>query len=230
MANLLIIEDDLDLCEILNSYLTLKGHHLTISNTGLEAIERSKNNFFDVILLDIFLPDRDGFFVCKSIRSHSLSPILFISGNDDRSNIIKALNSGGDDYIIKPFDFDELDARIEANMRRVDISNSKSSSDKGKLLKFKTFTLDLESQTIIKNEKEILPLSPLEFSILTYMIKNPYIILSYEDIYSNVWEEDSLGDFRTVMVHVSNLRKKIKHPTQPYILTLRKKGYIFSPE
>lgn len=223
--NILIIDDDIDILEIITLYLENAGYDIYSAMSCQQALEQLKNIYFDLIILDIMLPGLDGIQLCEKIRDLLYCPILFISSLDEKSNMIKALDAGGDDYITKPFNAKELVARVKANLRRVHYDKCSNKNDSEKK-SYKHLILDTRNHLLIHHDQQIY-LSPIEFDILMFMIENPNRILTYSEIYENVWNEKSLEDIRTVMVHVSNIRKKISSETQPYIKTIKKVGYKF---
>lgn len=226
MYKILLIEDDLDICEIIKLYLSKTKYSVSVVNTAEEALETVEVQNYDLILLDIMLPDINGVELCKKLRKNIYSPIIFISCIDDDGTVVKALETGGDDYLVKPFNNSILIARIEANLRRVEIERKNIS--KKNIIDFKDFIIEPKKHLIIKNNKEIY-LTPIEFKILIFMIENPNRILTLEEIYEKIWKEKSYDDVRTVKVHVSNLRKKIEQDASNpvYIQTIRRTGYIF---
>lgn len=225
MYKILLVEDDLDICEIIKIYMSRTENIVYIANTADIALQLVNENNFDLILLDIMLPDIVGIDLCSRLRKHLLCPIIFISCIDDDDTIVKALEMGGDDYIVKPFNCSVLLARIEANMRRVLIETKKPSYKK---IVLDDFIIEGSDYTVIKDDKKI-NLTPIEFKIITYMAANPNRVITLEELYQNIWNEPSFEDVRTVKVHVSNLRKKIEDdPSNPkYIKTVRKIGYFF---
>jgi len=227
MYKILLVEDDLDICEIMKMYMSRTNNSLAIANTAHEALQMVKEDNFDLILLDIMLPDITGIDLCSKLRKEDFFvPIIFISCIDDDETIIKALEMGGDDYIVKPFNCSVVLARIEANMRRVRMAREHPTPKNEIVLE--DFTIDGSDYSIIKNGQKI-ALTPIEFKILTYMTANPERVLTLEELYQNIWHEPSFDDVRTVKVHVSNLRKKLEDdPSNPkHIKTVRKIGYIF---
>lgn len=227
--NILVVDDDPDIIEVTSLYLSNAGYNVYSASSSIEALKKIKEISFHLIILDVMLPDIEGTTVCKRIRESIYCPIIFISCNDDEDTIIKALHAGGDDYIKKPFNYKELVARVKSNLRRVWYDNSTGVLDSTKLI-VKELTIDVESHTVLKNNKEII-LSPIEFDILLYMVKNANKVLSYSEIYESVWHTESIGDTRTVMVHVSNLRKKIQNSGKiKYFITIKKVGYKFLTE
>ena len=227
MYKILLIEDDIDICEIIKLYLSDTNYNISIVNSANEALNIVDKESFDLILLDIMLPDIDGINLCFQLRKDIYCPIIFISCIDDDATIIKALEMGGDDYLVKPFNCHILIAKIGANIRRVCMERENSISEN--ILQLKKVGIEPSDHTILKNGNKIY-LTPIEFKILTYMVSNPNRILTLEEIYNNIWNEPSYDDVRTVKVHVSNLRKKIEdNPSEPeYIKTVRRVGYFFS--
>lgn len=224
--NILVVDDDIDILEIICIYLTNAGYNVDTASSSTEALEKIKNNTFHLIILDIILPDYEGTKLCENIRQHMYCPIIFISCIDDAEYILKALDIGGDDYIRKPFNSNELLARVNANLRRVKYDQSITTSTNN-ILHINDLTVDINNHMILQNKKEIY-LSPIEFNILLFMINHPNKVLSYDEIYESVWESDSVGDTRTVMVHISKLRKKLGNNTHnKCIQTIKKLGYKF---
>ncbi|MCL1823700.1 MAG: response regulator transcription factor [Oscillospiraceae bacterium] len=224
MAHLLIVEDDYDLAEITKINLMHAGYTSDNAYTGNQAEKMLEENRYDCILMDIMLPDNTGDILCSSIRERFSCPVIFISCLDNSSNIVTALNCGGDDYVVKPVNYDILCARIDANIRRFK-SQTPDFKD-GPLRRFKSLIIDTLRRRVIQNGKEI-NLSSIEYSLLLYMSERPDTLLLYNDLYNHVWERDSYGDIRTVMVHISNLRKKIDAEHTGIIETVRGAGYIF---
>ncbi|MCT4620620.1 MAG: response regulator transcription factor [Marinisporobacter sp.] len=223
---ILVVDDDLDIIELISLYLKNSGYIVDTANNCNDALEKIKSKCFDLIILDIMLPDFDGTTLCQKIRQSMYCPIIFVSCIDDEDYILNALNLGGDDYIRKPFNPRELVARVQSNLRRVAYEKSGNKLIHPHLT-IKDLTLNMEKYTVIKNNKEI-TLSPIEFNILLFMIHHPNKILRYSEIYEHVWESKSIGDTRTVMVHVSNLRKKIENNSNiKYIKTVKRRGYMF---
>ena len=221
MYHILLVEDDHDLSDITLLHLTHAGHSVDTAFTCAEAETLLAKAEYDLILLDIMLPDRSGDELCRTIRKGCDCPIIFMSCLEDGDTIVGALKSGGDDYMVKPVRYPELLARADAVIRR-----SKKLSE-NPLRTFRSFTMDTLHRSIVRNGEET-DLSSIEFALLQYMAEHPDTLLLYQDLYQHVWSSDSLGDFRTVMVHISNLRKKIDPDHRGVIQTIRGAGYIFS--
>ena len=224
MSHILLVEDDQDLSIITHANLTYAGHKVDDAFTCAQAEELLSQNEYDLILLDIMLPDRSGDDLCRSIRQDCDCPIIFMSCLEDSETIVDALRSGGDDYMVKPVRYPELLARVDAVIRR---SGQKKEMPQDSARMFKSISVDTSHRCILR-EGERVDLSSIEYGLLRYMIDHPDTLLLYQDLYQHVWETDSLGDFRTVMVHISNLRKKLDPDHRGIIETVRGAGYIFS--
>lgn len=222
MYRALVVEDDQDLSTITQMNLAHAGYAVDAAFTCAQALERFADNSYDLVLLDMVLPDMRGDELCRTIRSSCVCPIIFVSCLDDSGAIVGALRSGADDYMVKPISYDELLARAEAIIRRT--HGGKKDSD---TLQFKQFTVDTVHHTVSRGDERI-ELSSIEYAILLFMVQHPGELLLYHQIYEQVWASDSLGDIRTVMVHISNLRKKIDPDRSGIIETVRGAGYIFS--
>ena len=227
MSEILIVEDDSDLANITKIHLEHAGYQTTIASTCAEVLELVSFCDYDLILLDMLLPDGDGQYVCSQIRkNHCLCPIIFMSCLSDSDNIISALKEGGDDYIVKPVNYDELLARIQSNIRRSQQYKQEAQENQN-ILKFKSFTINTALREV-QIAGETINLSSTEYDLLIYMTQHPDILILYDELYHSVWDSDSLGDIRTVMVHISNLRKKIDRKKAGIIRTVRGAGYVFS--
>lgn len=227
MYQILIIEDDADIVDVVRFYFESNPEYcLTAANSPLEALRYADEQVFDLVLLDIMLPEIDGIDLCRQLRRKNFCPIIFISCLDDDETIVKAFKTGGDDYLVKPFTGPVLLARIEANLRRARgrFQSENATVEKG------TLKLDIKTHVARMGEREIY-LSPTEFEILYYMMEHAGEILEMEKIYYYIWHQPSYGDVRTISVHISNLRKKIEEdPNDPkHIKTVRRIGYVFQP-
>lgn len=225
MARIMLVEDDRDLSVIAHMNLTGAGHQVDDAYTCAEAEALLSQNQYDLILLDIMLPDRSGDELCRAIRKDCDCPIIFMSCLEDSETIVGALKSGGDDYMVKPVRYPELLARVDAVIRRS--GRRQEEKRQSPIRSFRSFQVDTTYHCILREGKRI-ELSSIEYGLLLYMIDNPDTLLLYQDLYQQVWETDSLGDFRTVMVHISNLRKKLDADRRGIIKTVRGAGYIFS--
>ena len=225
MYHVLLVEDNIENCEMLCAFLEKAQCYRTdVAHDAESALQMAGAQPFDLILLDIMLPGMDGIRLCEELRKTLYCPIIFVSCLDDEETILRAFRMGGDDYITKPFRYPVLCARMEAVLRRVKQSASAPARD----IRIGDRILSVEQHAILKEGKTI-NLSPIEYDILRYFAENPNRALRYEEIYRNVWKQESLGDIRTVFTHVRNLRKKIEDdPSNPdHILTVARDGYLF---
>ena len=226
MINILVVEDDPDLSNIIRLHLKRAGYVSAAAYSCTEALELLSRESFDLIILDIILPDRQGTELCTTVREKSQCPIIFTSCLDDSQTIIHALQSGGDDYMIKPLNYDEMLARIEANLRR---HRATSFTPQPGRREYPGFTIDTEHHyVLLKGEEQPVQLSAIEYDLLLFFADHPHTLLLYNELYQHIWKADSAGDTRTVMVHISNLRKKIDPNHTGVIQTVRGAGYIFN--
>lgn len=223
-----IVEDDLDIQHLLQIYLE-NEFELVFSNNGLDAFEIYQQEIPDLVILDIMLPGINGLELCKQIRSVNEDvAIIFLSSRSEYDDRINGLKIGADDYIIKPFDPGEVLARINAQLRRKKITN-KIKEAKRNLKKIGNLEIYLDDFSVHLHGKPI-KLFTKEKQLLLFLIKRPNQVFSIEHLYDQIWGEDKFGDYQTVKVHISNLRKKIEeNPAKPiYIQTVRGFGYKFS--
>lgn len=225
MAHILLVEDDEEICEILQFYLLENSEYeVTITHSAEQALSLIRLRRFDLALLDIQLPGLDGIDLCAELRKTSFCPVIFISCLSDDETIIRALNTGGDDYLVKPFRPAVLMARIEANLRRAQAARPGEPR-----LRVGALELDSARRTALKDGRP-LSLSPTEYEILYFFMTHPGRFVTFDEVYQAVWQRPSLGDVRALFVHVSHLRQKIEDdPARPaYIRTHLRDGYIFS--
>lgn len=227
MSRILLVEDDRDLSIITHMNLERAGHKVEDAFTCLQAEELLAQHPYDLILLDMMLPDRSGDELCRSIRKQCDCPVIFMSCLEDSETIIGALKSGGDDYMVKPVHYPELLARVDAVIRRAGKHQGTETEHQACVRTCRSFSVDTTYRCLLRGEERV-ELSALEYRLLQYMMDHPDTLLLYQDLYHHVWETDSLGDFRTVMVHISNLRKKLDPDHRGIIKTVRGAGYIFS--
>jgi DNA-binding response OmpR family regulator len=220
----LLIEDDPLVAKVIFYYLEqAETYQIVWAKTGGEAFANARDNF-DVILLDILLPDVDGIDLCSRLREWHDCPIIFISCLDSSDTIVRALEHGGDDFLVKPFDNKVLEARIQANLRRY----NKNVQPTQNIFECQGFTLDARRHVVIKPECEI-KLSGTEFKILSFLMQNKNKYFTPKELYLKIWGEKSYGDTRTVIVHIHNIREKIENdPDNPMFLKMEwGKGYYF---
>ena len=216
MNRILVVEDEKSIAEMIKLCLTKNGYHCETANNGIVASELIEKYRYDLILLDIMLPDMDGFEMIEYIKQFNI-PVIFVTAKNAVTDRVKGLRLGAEDYIIKPFDLQELIARIETVLRRFD--KTKTVLEIGKI------RIDTSSRTVHSNGSEV-SLSAKEFDLLLYLIRNKNIALRRETIYENVWNEPYYGDTRTVDLHIQRLKKKLQ--LGDAVETIYKIGYKFS--
>jgi DNA-binding response OmpR family regulator len=208
MSNIriLVIDDEEDMRNLLQMYLENSGFHCIEASNGTEGLQAVKTLSPDLIILDIMMPDEDGFQVCKKIREESSVPIIFLSAKGEEWDKVKAFQLGGDDYIVKPFSPGELIARIQAVIRRV--GNVRKEPEK---MKIGPITIDKNARRVSVSGKEV-PLTLKEYELLLYLCEHPSQALSREQMLEHVWGIDYEGSLRTVDTHIKTLRMKLGAP------------------
>ena len=230
MKRILIIEDQQSIAELERDYLEIDGFQVDIKNNGQDGLIQALRNNYDLILLDLMLPDMDGFSICKKIRREKNIPILIISAKGGDIDKIRGLGLGADDYISKPFSPSELVARVKAHLSRFERLTSQT--DKSMLnneIHIKDLIINQTARQIYLDGEKI-ALTTKEFDILNFLASNPNIVFSKDTIYDRIWGNDSYGDITTIAVHIKKIRDKIeKDPNSPhYIETLWGSGYRFN--
>ncbi len=218
----LIVEDDPKLLESINEFLRKNGYEVICAQTGKEGLKQffSHNHEIDIVLLDVMLPEMDGFQVLKSIREYSQVPIMITTSQESEEDQLKGLTSGADNYITKPFRLRVLLAHIQNLLNRY--------MDSTRTIQFGKLVIEVDNQRLIIGEQEIL-LTPKEFSLLLYFVQNRNKVLSRETILDSVWGYDYEGDIRTVDTLVKQLRKKLGDEC-PYLYTVYGAGYCLKEE
>ncbi|MBR5527754.1 MAG: response regulator transcription factor [Clostridia bacterium] len=218
MSNILIVDDELKIREIIKKYAEFEGHTVTEASGGLQAVNICREREFDIIILDIMMPDLDGFSVCREIRKNSSTPVIMLSARGEEYDRIHGFEVGVDDYVVKPFSPKELMMRIAAIIKR----SSKSDSD---MVKIGGLCIDFTGRMVTIDGKNI-NMTPKEYDLLFYLVKNRGIALTREKLISNVWGYDFYGDDRTLDTHIKLLRKNLGEYSSN-IVTLRGVGYRF---
>lgn len=226
---ILIIDDDKELCNLLQKNLYVDNMDADTYHTGKEGIFALKNEEYQLVVLDIMMPELNGFQVLEKIREISSLPVLMLTAKSDSVSKVIGLRSGADDYLTKPFDMDEFMARVHSLIRRY--TNFNPHYEPEELLTFDGLTIDLESRSV-STKNSTLELPPKEFDILVYCAQNQGRILTKQQIYEKVWQEPYVYDDNNIMAIISKLRKKIEdNPSSPvYIQTVKGIGYRFSKE
>lgn len=230
MACLLLVDDEPAILEMMEIVLRKEGfQNILLAHTGAEGIRLAKERRPDLIILDVMLPDLEGFDVCRQLRSFTMVPILFLTARSNDLDKLMGLGIGGDDYITKPFNPLEVVARVKAQLRRQKLIGDMMSEEQ-QAYDWGHFFVDVKAGQLIVKGKEI-PCPAREFQLLAYLCRHPNRVYSKAQLYESVWGEESLGDDNTVMVHVRRLREKIEpNPAKPrYLVTVRGLGYKLMP-
>lgn len=220
MSRILIVDDEKDIAELISDVLQDEGFETVIKNDGYSAIEEVKNNHYDLILLDIMMPNLTGTETCSKIRDLVTCPIVFVTAKNQTIDKLVGFEIGGDDYITKPFVIEELVARVKAHIRR----DKRPNISETNIIKIGDIEINKESYETKKNGKQVI-LSTKEFELLSYLMSNAGVVLSKEQIYNAVWQTE-YGDIGTVAVNIKSLRKKLD-PEEKYIITIWGLGYKF---
>ena len=219
-TSILVMEDDVNIQELIVEFLKAEGYDVDYASDGLEGIQLFKKKEYDLVLLDIMMPNLDGYSVCKMIRQTSNVPIIFLTALNEESNQLKGFELECDDYITKPFSFNLLIQRVKAVLRRVRINISNN------LLIFEKLKLDLNTYSVQIDDQNI-ELTLKEFNILKMLIEKYPQVVTRENLLDSIWGYDYYGDTRIVDAHIKNLRKKI---ILPYIKTVKGIGYTLEKD
>ena len=218
MAKILVCDDDKDIVEAIDIYLTQEGYEVLKAYDGDEAIKVLKRNEVDLLIMDVMMPRLDGIWATLKIRENMSLPIIILSAKSEDADKILGLNIGADDYMTKPFNPLELVARVKSQLRRYTQLGSTARSDNQS--EFRTGGLvirdDLKEVTV---DGEKVKLTPIEYNILLLLVKNQGKVFSINQIYENIWNEDAIGADNTVAVHIRHIREKIEiNPKEPRYL------------
>ncbi len=223
MYKILIVDDEAGIRAIIKKYAVFEGHEVVEAADGMEAIQVCREMEFDIIVMDVMMPELDGFSACKEIRKLSKTPILMLSARGEEYDKIHGFELGIDDYVVKPFSPKELMMRINAIVKRS--RGSSQEENKKDIFTFEGLTVDFTGRLVyIDNEKIVM--SPKEYDLFFYMVKNRGIALTRERLITDVWGYDFFGDDRTLDTHIKLLRKSLGDYSKN-IVTLRGVGYRF---
>lgn len=228
MSNkILIVEDEISIAELEKDYLELSGFEVMMEHTGTKGLEVALKEDVDLVILDLMLPEMDGFEVCKSIREVKDIPVLMVSAKKEDIDKIRGLGLGADDYITKPFSPSELVARVKAHMARYErlVGNN---MHKNEIIEIRGIKIDKTARRVWVNNEET-PFTTKEFDLLTFLAENPNHVFTKEELFNKIWDMESIGDIATVTVHIKKIREKIEFNTSKpqYIETIWGVGYRF---
>lgn len=227
MSKILIVEDEEAIADLEKDYLELSGFDVEIENDGTSGMERALNEDFDMFILDLMLPGTDGFEICRKIREKKNTPVLMVSAKKDDIDKIRGLGLGADDYITKPFSPSELVARVKAHLARYERLIG-STAQKNDIIEIRGIRIDKTARRVWVNEEEK-QFTTKEFDLLTFLAENPNHVFTKDELFSKIWDMESIGDIATVTVHIKKIREKIEFNTAKpqYIETIWGVGYRF---
>ena len=224
MYKLLVVDDEPKIREVIREYAEFNGYEVTEAEDGMSAVGLCKLNKYDLVILDIKMPKLDGFTACKEIKKISDVPIIMLSARGEEYDKLFGFELGIDDYIVKPFSPKELMARVNVVLER----RNSVSKDNSSVLTFDGLEINIAARTVSVDGKRV-ELTPKEYDLLFYLIKNKNIALSRDKLLSDIWGYDFFGDDRTIDTHIKNLRNNLG-PYRDFIVTLRGVGYKFEYE
>ncbi len=227
MNKILIVEDEIAIADLEKDYLELSGFEVETENSGDSGLRRSLEEDFDLIILDLMLPEVDGFEICRQIRDKKNVPIIMVSAKKDDIDKVRGLGLGADDYMTKPFSPSELVARVKAHLSRYErlIGSNQKSND---IVEIRGIRIDKTARRVYIDGEEK-PFTTKEFDLLTFLAENPNHVFTKEELFREIWDMDSIGDIATVTVHIKKIREKIEFNTAKpqYIETIWGVGYRF---
>ncbi len=227
MSRILIIEDEVSIADLEKDYLELSGFDVEIENTGDRGLERALNEEFDLLILDLMLPEVSGFDICKQVRDQKNTPIIMVSAKKDDIDKIRGLGMGADDYMTKPFSPSELVARVKAHLARYErlVNINTPAND---IVEIRGLKIDKTARRVWVDGVEK-TFTTKEFDLLTFLAQNPNHVFTKDELFKEIWDMESIGDIATVTVHIKKIREKIEVSTSKpqYIETIWGVGYRF---
>ena len=227
MSKILIVEDEEAIADLEKDYLELSGFEVEVANDGEKGLKKALENDYDLFILDLMLPGVDGFEICRQVRDEKNTPIIMVSAKKDDIDKIRGLGLGADDYITKPFSPSELVARVKAHMARYDRLVG-SAVEENKVIDIRGLKIDTTARRVWVNGEEK-PFTTKEFDLLTFLASHPNHVYTKDELFSEIWDMESIGDIATVTVHIKKIREKIEFDTSKpqYIETIWGVGYRF---
>lgn len=223
MYRILVVDDEAGIRDIIKKYAVFEGHEISEAADGMEAVRICREKDFDIIVMDVMMPELDGFSACKEIRKIKKTPVLMLSARGEEYDKIHGFELGIDDYVVKPFSPKELMMRINAIIKRS--SGSGADANKKDIVSFEGLTVDFTGR-LVQIDGVKIDMSPKEYDLLFYLVKNRGIALTREKLITDVWGYDFFGDDRTLDTHIKLLRKSLGDYSK-FIVTLRGVGYRF---
>lgn len=227
MSKILIVEDEVAIAELEKDYLELSGFDVVMQHTGDAGLKAALNEDFNLIILDLMLPNVDGFEICKKVREKKNTPIIMVSAKKEDIDKIRGLGLGADDYMTKPFSPSELVARVKAHLARYERLVG-SGVKANEIIEIRGIKIDKTARRVYVNGEEK-AFTTKEFDLLTFLAENPNHVFTKEELFNKIWDMESIGDIATVTVHIKKIREKIEFNTAKpqYIETIWGVGYRF---
>ena len=227
MSKILIVEDEVAIAELEKDYLELSGFDVVMQHTGDAGLKAALNEDFNLIILDLMLPNVDGFEICKKVREKKNTPIIMVSAKKEDIDKIRGLGLGADDYMTKPFSPSELVARVKAHLARYERLVG-SGVKANEIIEIRGIKIDKTARRVYVNGEET-AFTTKEFDLLTFLAENPNHVFTKEELFNKIWDMESIGDIATVTVHIKKIREKIEFNTSKpqYIETIWGVGYRF---
>ena len=227
MSKILIVEDEVAIAELEKDYLELSGFDVVMQHTGDAGLKAALNEDFNLIILDLMLPNVDGFEICKKVREKKNTPIIMVSAKKEDIDKIRGLGLGADDYMTKPFSPSELVARVKAHLARYERLVG-SGVKANEIIEIRGIKIDKTARRVNVNGEEK-AFTTKEFDLLTFLAENPNHVFTKEELFNKIWDMESIGDIATVTVHIKKIREKIEFNTSKpqYIETIWGVGYRF---
>ena len=227
MSKILIVEDEVAIAELEKDYLELSGFDVVMQHTGDAGLKAALNEDFNLIILDLMLPNVDGFEICKKVREKKNTPIIMVSAKKEDIDKIRGLGLGADDYMTKPFSPSELVARAKAHLARYERLVG-SGVKANEIIEIRGIKIDKTARRVYVNGEEK-AFTTKEFDLLTFLAENPNHVFTKEELFNKIWDMESIGDIATVTVHIKKIREKIEFNTSKpqYIETIWGVGYRF---
>ena len=227
MNKILIVEDEEAIADLEKDYLELSGFEVEVANDGETGLEKALNEDFNLLILDLMLPGVDGFEICRQVRDKKNTPIIMVSAKKDDIDKIRGLGLGADDYITKPFSPSELVARVKAHLARYERLVG-SAAEANKIIEIRGLKIDTTARRVWVNGEEK-NFTTKEFDLLTFLASHPNHVYTKDELFSEIWDMESIGDIATVTVHIKKIREKIEMDTAnpQYIETIWGVGYRF---
>ena len=227
MSRILIVEDEETIADLERDYLELSGFEVEVANDGETGLEKALTDQFDLVILDLMLPGVDGFEICREVRQKKNTPIIMVSAKRDDIDKIRGLGLRADDYMTKPFSPSELVARVKAHLARYErlIGSNVQTND---IIEIRGLKIDTTARRVWVNGEEK-AFTTKEFDLLTFLAGHPNHVYTKDELFSEIWDMESIGDIATVTVHIKKIREKIEYDTSKpqYIETIWGVGYRF---